>query len=128
MGAYTIKHASTPLSYGYFEGGVSLTASFGFSGEIVGSMTEIRDIEERYLNSHDPLSGFGDRVSFSAEYDSSGRSFAGDGWGGYFLGPSDSAPSGLAGWFKGVTIEESGCSGFTCRTARLHGSFGAQRD
>ena len=130
MGTYTIKHASASLSYGYFEGQVSLTASFEPSGGIEGSMTGIRNIEELYLNGHDPLSDFADQVQLSAEYDSSGRSFAGDGWGGYFLGPSGSGqtPTGTAGWFGGLTIEHRSCKGFTCTRAILDGSFGAQRE
>ena len=131
MGVYKVTRSLGSLrTYGYFDAQVSLTASFGSSGEVVGSMTGITDTEERYLNGHDPLSIFGDQVAFSANYDSSGRSFAGDSWGGYFLGPSDNGqtPTGVAGWFEGLTIEERSCSDFVCRTARLEGSFGAQRE
>ncbi|MXY15171.1 MAG: hypothetical protein F4Y53_05785, partial [Proteobacteria bacterium] len=119
MGVYTVTRSLGSLrTYGYFEAKISLTASFGSSGEIVGNMTGIENIEERYLNGSDPLSIFADQVNFSANYDNSGRSFAGDSWGGYFLGPSDSVqtPTGVAGWFEGLTIEERSCSGFVCRT------------
>ena len=138
MGVYRIRHTPGSLrTYGYFEAQVSLTASFGSSGEIVGSMTDIADIEELILNRRNPLSRFGDPSSFTANYDDSGRSFAGDScgtsgceWGGYFLGPSGAGqvPTGVAGWFEGLTIKGRNCSSFACSTARLEGSFGAQRE
>ena len=147
MGVYTIKYTLGSLrTYGYFEAQVNLTASFGPDGKIAGNMTGIRNIEELYLNDHDPLSGYGDEVKLSANYDSSGRSFVGDDgdgcgtagceWGGYFLGPSHKTvgneeilqvPTGAAGWFEGLTIQQLGCSSLICGMAKLDGSFGAQR-
>ena len=130
IGAYQVLSTATR---GYFSARVNLTASFGSSGQVQARVVKASDIEESYHNSRDPLSGFGDSASLSADYDSSGRSFAGDcgaggcEWGGYFLGPSDSGqvPTGAAGWFKKLTIHQDLSDG-SRRTARLDGSFGAQ--
>lgn len=132
IGAYSILDT---LTRGHFTAKASLTASFGSDGQIEGRMTEIADIEELFLNSRDPLSGFGDPLPLYAEYDASGRSFSNKScgtadcdWGGYFLGPSDGgqAPTGAAGWFKKLTIHDDSNSGGR-RTARLDGPFGAQQ-
>lgn len=132
IGAYSILGTSIR---GDFEGEVSLTASFGSSGQVEGRMTRIVDIKTLYLEYHDPLSGFGNPAPFSASYGSSGRSFANTScgtadcdWGGEFLGPSGNGavPTGAVGWFENLTVHKDSDSGER-RTARLDGAFGAQR-
>ncbi|MDE0281806.1 MAG: hypothetical protein OXN16_12125 [Gammaproteobacteria bacterium] len=99
-------------------------------------MTGMNDTERLVLEGENPLSILSDPLSFSADYDSSGRSFvnrdcgiANCDWGGYFLGPTGQAPTGAAGWFRNLTIDKIIGSGITARriTTRLDGSFGAQR-
>ena len=67
-------------------------------------MTGMNDTERLVLEGENPLSILSDPLSFSADYDSSGRSFvnrdcgiANCVWGGYFLGPTGQAPTGAAG-------------------------------
>ena len=134
MGAYQISDLTT--THGFFEAQISLTATFGPDGRVEGRMTGMNDTERLFLEGENPLSILSDPLSFSADYDSSGRSFANRDcgiascdWGGYFLGPTGQAPTGAAGWFRNLTIDKIIGSGITASriTTRLDGSFGAQR-
>ena len=133
IGSYSILNTSIR---GHFTALVSLTASFGSSGQVQGRMTELIDIEDLFENNREPLSDFDNPLQFSADYDSSGHSFTGTGstdcgttgctWKGRFLGPSGSGqvPTGVVGEFRKLNTNDGANPS---RTVRLDGSFGAQR-
>ena len=122
-GVYRIEDTD---DYGYFQANVQLTASFGEGGRVEARMTGITS------QSGSPSFNFGDSPPLFADY-SGGNRFAGRShgpvWGGQFFGPSGSGqnPSGVAGWFEKVPVDDPAPSDpLNPGRAHLSGSFGAK--
>lgn len=122
-GVYRIEDTD---NYGYFRANVQLTASFGDGGNVQARITDIS------RQSGSPSFNFGDSPPLFADY-SGGNRFAGRShgpvWGGQFFGPSDSGqnPTGVAGWFEKVPVDEPAPSdSLNPGRAHLSGSFAAK--
>ena len=108
------EKTGSPGTWGYFSSAISLEANFG-TGKVTATLSGFS-----ILTALSPSFNFSNVTTEAATI--SGGSFTQTLWGGRFFGPSGAAPTGVAGWFEGLTSAESGGTG----SATLYGSFAAK--